>query len=391
MSRTTRVVRSMQLMSQFRAFSTESKVAYKDIKPKTAVVMLNMGGPADPTPECVGSFLTNLFSDKMIINLGKWQRFGKWFAEKRTPKITEQYKAIGGSPIRKWTDLQGEAMCRKLDEISPSSAPHKHYTMFRYANPMTQETLEAMKADGVTRAVAFSQYPMYSCTTSGASITHLWEKLAENKMENDIKWSVIDRWNDHPRYIAALARRIELGLEQYPEEVRKDVVILFSGHSIPIKTVELGDQYEQEVCHTVQRVMSELKYSNPYMLSWQSKVGYLPWLTPSTSAAIDGLHKQGLDNALCVAVSFTSDHVETLFEIDIEYADHARKVGMTGFKRAPALNDEPLLTSAQAEIVSEHLSKNENYASRQYEVKCMNCINPLCRTVTNPVNETSRK
>ena len=121
-------------------------------KPKTAVVMLNMGGP--PTLDHVGPFLENLFSDPMIINLGKMQAFGRWAASKRVPKIVKQYAAIGGgSPIGKWTNYQGEEMSKLLDKMSPETAPHKAYTMFRYAPPMTAEVLEQMKADGVTRYV----------------------------------------------------------------------------------------------------------------------------------------------------------------------------------------------------------------------------------------------
>ncbi len=152
-----------------RATTTSASPALStsSTKPPTAVVMLNMGGPAIPTLEKVEDFLTRLFSDNMIINLGKFQWLGKYIAKRRSPKIQEQYKEIGGSPLRKWTELQGQEMCKILDEISPSTAPHKPYAMFRYADPLTEETLDQMAADGVTRAVAFSQYPMYSCTTSG--------------------------------------------------------------------------------------------------------------------------------------------------------------------------------------------------------------------------------
>src|SRR5690606_30252279 len=109
-----------------------------------------------------------LFTDKMIMSLGKYQQsIGSFMARRRSRVVGEQYKRIGGSPIRKWTEVQGEAMCKILDEIAPQSAPHKSYIMFRYADPLTEDTLQEMKRDGVKRAVAFSQYPMYSCTTTG--------------------------------------------------------------------------------------------------------------------------------------------------------------------------------------------------------------------------------
>jgi ferrochelatase len=161
--------------------------------PKTAIVMLNMGGPNDL--EEVGPFLKNLFSDGEIITLGPLQDvLGPLISKRRTPAITEQYAQIGGrSPIRKWTEEQGEGMVQHLDNISPETAPHKAYTMFRYAAPLTEETLKQMKDDGVTRAVAFSQYPQFSCTTTGSSLNHLWRELKRLDMGNDFEWSVIDR------------------------------------------------------------------------------------------------------------------------------------------------------------------------------------------------------
>lgn len=405
-------------------------------KPPTAVVMLNMGGPA--TVSDVGPFLQRLFSDGMIIQLGKMQKLGEYIAKLRTPKIEKQYAAIGGSPIRKWSELQGREFCKLLDLMRPASAPHKAYVAFAYADPLAEEALAQMRKDGVTRAIAFSQYPMYSCTTTGASLSKLWDEVRKAGLEESITWSVIDRWNDHPAFIAAVAQRIRMGMMQFREEERKDVVVLFSAHSLPHKVVNKGDQYSIEVSHTVQLVMKELEKSlgvaqvttsvmsatsavaatsasfssssspssssassdnpgspfpsvytpamaNSYVLSWQSKVGLLPWLGPSTSDAIKGLKKNGINNVLAVPIAFTSDHVETLYEIDIEYEKEAQDVGMTGFKRAPSLNDEPLLIQAQADLVATHLDSNEASKSTQFRINCLACVNPNCRSIINPV------
>ncbi len=125
-----------------------------------------------------------------------------WIARRRTPKIEEQYTAIGGgSPILKWTKSQGESMCALLDELNPSSAPHKPYVAFRYAQPLTETCLEEMKRDGVTRAVAFSQYPQYSCSTTGSSLNELY-RVSKSKDgyggNGEVQWSVLDRWPTHP-------------------------------------------------------------------------------------------------------------------------------------------------------------------------------------------------
>jgi ferrochelatase len=320
---------------QFSQTNTSS-LPVKSQRPPTAVVMLNMGGPA--TVPDVGPFLNKLFSDGMIIQLGKMQKIGEFIAKLRTPKIEKQYAAIGGSPIRKWSELQGSEFCKLLDEMRPETAPHKAYVMFAYAEPLTETAIAQMKQDGVTRAIAFSQYPMYSCTTTGASLSKLWDEVRKQQLENSIKWSVIDRWNDHPTFIAAVARRIELGMLQFHEQDRQKVIILFSAHSLPHKVVNKGDQYPGEVSHTVQLVMKYLQQgnkreinkwlNNPYILTWQSKVGLLPWLGPSTGDAIKGLKSKGYNHVLAVPIAFTSDHVETLFEIDIEYQAEAKAVGV---------------------------------------------------------------
>lgn len=120
-------------------------------------------------------------------------------ARRRTPKIEEQYAKIGGgSPILKWTREQGAGMVKILDEISPSTAPHKPYVAFRYTNPLTEECIEEMKRDGVKRAIAFTQYPQYSCSTTGSSLNEMYRQLKSMGEENGIQWSVIDRWPTHP-------------------------------------------------------------------------------------------------------------------------------------------------------------------------------------------------
>ena len=150
-----------------------------------------------------------------------------------------------------------------------------------------------MKEDGVTRAVAFSQYPQWSCATSGSSMNHLWRELDRLDMKEDFQWSLIDRWNTHPGYISAVVNRVKIGLEQYAPEDRDNVIIMFSAHSVPMKTVYKGDAYVSEIAATADRVMKQLAGKNPHILSWQSKVGYLPWMGPSTSDVIKYYGKQG--------------------------------------------------------------------------------------------------
>jgi protoporphyrin/coproporphyrin ferrochelatase len=343
------------------------------------------------------------------------QRFqGPYIANKRTPRIQEQYRQIGGkSPIGEWTELQGKEMIKKLQALHPGQN-FKHYVTFRYAPPLTEEVLLKMQADGVKRAIAFSQYPQYSCTTTGSSLNHLWRECIRLGLEDSFKWSVIDRWHNHPTFISAVARRVALGLQKFPEADRDKVTIVFSAHSIPMMIVNRGDPYTSEIAATVDLVMQKIRQGvklttttattaassetsatpstevvaaprNPHILAWQSKVGFLPWMGPPTSSVIEGLGKQGHKHVLVVPIAFTSDHVETLFEIDKEYAEEAHAVGITHFLRAPSLNEEPLLSQAQAELVSEHVASGKPAASSQYSLNCPGCTNPACRTILNPV------
>lgn len=153
-------------------------------------------------------FLSRLFHDKDLIPLPFQSLLAPWIAKRRTPSIEAQYAAIGGgSPILLWTRLQGDAMAKLMDELHPSTAPHKAYVAFRYARPLTENCLDEMRRDGVERAVAFTQYPQYSCSTTGSSLNELWRVVKERKegkdpgSETEIKWSVIDRWGVHEGFV----------------------------------------------------------------------------------------------------------------------------------------------------------------------------------------------
>ncbi|SCV71806.1 BQ2448_4500 [Microbotryum intermedium] len=349
-------------------------------KPPTAVVLMNMGGPST-VPE-TGDFLSRLFHDGDLIPLPFQSYLAPLIAKRRTPKIEAQYAAIGGgSPILKWTRIQGEGMAKLLDELSPDTAPHKAYVAFRYANPLTETCLDEMRMDGVERAVAFTQYPQYSCSTTGSSINEMWRVLQErskagNASEKPIQWSVIDRWGVHEGYVDAVARNIEKSLATYPAEVRNKVVLLFSAHSLPMSVVNRGDPYPAEVGATVSAIMTRLGHTNPYRLTWQSQVGPSAWLGPQTSDAIKGLGKRHND-MLLIPVAFTSDHIETLFELDLEYLEEAKEMGLTGVKRCESLNDSPHFIRAIADIAAKHL-KSPQATSVQMALRCPGCTNKKC-------------
>ncbi len=207
-----------------------------------------------------------------------------------------------------------------------------------------------MAEDGVTRAVGFTQYPQYSCSTTGSNLNELYREIQRRKErgapEGNISWSLIDRWPTHPLLVEAFTNRIQAVLDTYPEEKRNKVPIMFSAHSLPMQIVSgRGDPYPAEVAATVAAVMTRLKWSNPYRVTWQSQVGPAAWLGPQTSDTIKGWAKQGHKDAIVVPIAFTSDHIETLYEIDIELQEEAEEHGIT-LKRAESLNDEPTFIRA---------------------------------------------
>ncbi|XP_050397088.1 ferrochelatase, mitochondrial [Patella vulgata] len=355
----------------------QNRYASTSSKPKTGILMLNMGGPE--TTDDVHDFLLRLFLDKDLIPLPAQSRLAPWIAKRRTPSIQDQYRKIGGgSPIKKWTEKQGQGMVELLDKISPETAPHKFYVGFRYVNPLTEDSIEQMERDGLERAVAFTQYPQYSCSTTGSSLNAVYKHYAKRGVPSDLIWSVIDRWPTHKGLVKAFADNIRKEIARFPKEDRDDIVILFSAHSLPMKVVNRGDPYPTEVASTVQRVMEELGHSHSYRLVWQSKVGPQPWLSPQTDEAIKGLSARGKKNLLLVPIAFTSDHIETLYELDLEYAQHlGAECGIKNIRRAASLNDNPIFIEALADIVKTHLHSN-NVCSRQLLLRCPMCTNPTC-------------
>ncbi|KAL8825310.1 MAG: hypothetical protein Q9191_004493 [Dirinaria sp. TL-2023a] len=353
-------------------------------KGPTAMVFMNMGGPS--TTDEVGDFLSRLFADADLIPLGRLQSYlGPLISRRRTPKIQKQYAAIGGgSPIRKWSEYQSSEMCKILDRVSPETAPHRPYVAFRYADPLTEDMYAQLLADGFGngkggRAVAFTQYPQYSCSTTGSSLNELWKwrtrlEGRDPNRQGKITWSVIDRWPVHAGLVEAFARNIEKQLELYPKEARDNVVLLFSAHSLPMSVVNRGDTYPAEVAATVYAVMQRLGFSNPYRLCWQSQVGPSAWLGAQTSDTVQEYVKKGQTDLILVPIAFTSDHIETLFELDQEVIHEA---GHPGVKRAESLNDSPVFIEALADIAAAHLRSGES-CSRQMALRCQGCKSDRC-------------
>ena len=348
----------------------------------TGIVMLNLGGPA--TLDDVEPFLLELFADREIIQLPLQRWLGPFIARRRAPKVRGLYASIGGgSPILRYTEAQGRGMVSRLDRLSPETAPHRFYVAFRYTQPKSEDALRSMHADGVRRAIAFTQYPQFSCSTTGSSLNELWRAAARTHLTDAFEWSILDRWPVHPGFIEAMTETVREGLARFGS-ARDQAVILFSAHSLPLDVIDRGDAYPQEVGASVQAVIERLQAPNPFLLAYQSDVGPVRWLGPSTEQVLRRLGRRGHRKVLVVPIAFTSDHIETLSELDREYGEVAHEAGITEYVRAPALNDRPRFLDALAEIVRDHLVAGVA-SSTQYPLRCAGCTNPECRNVLNPV------
>jgi ferrochelatase len=317
-----------------------------DTKP-TALILLNMGGP--DSLEAVEPFLYNLFCDRELIQLPAGALLQKPFAKLisyfRAKKVVENYRAIGGkSPLLEWTQKQAAGIAQRLGEH------FEPYVIMRYWNPRAEDVLAEIKAAGIETAVVVSMYPHYTGATTGSSVNDF--KRATAKVFPELEYQLIEEWFDWPGYLDALANRINAGLDTFHDLMRDDVQILFSAHALPQKFIDRGDPYQQHVEITVQEVMQRVGHYD-WSIAYQSRSGPVKWMTPGTDEMISELASAGHRALLMVPVSFVSDHIETLEEIDIEYRDLATTQGIVNFCRAPSLNDNDDFLSAMATLVRE--------------------------------------
>jgi len=312
---------------------------------KTAVILLNLGGPerlADVRP-----FLYNLFSDRQIIKLGPpflQKPIAWWIARTRAPKSRGFYEQIGGgSPLNKITAQQ----CQALELELAAAGDIKVFMAMRYWQPYAEEILAEIKAQGISKIVALTLYPHYSIATTGSSLSDL-HAVAE-KMSGDFEIVEIAEWPDQEDYINALAKRVTKALEGLPEKTE----VVYSAHSLPVKFIEDGDPYVEHLKKTIQAL--EEKTAVQGHLCFQSRSGPVEWLAPSTPDMIKRLAADGAKALVIVPISFVSDHVETLCEIDIQYRELIEEQGML-FKRTESLNIDPEFIKALASLVRDSLS-----------------------------------
>ncbi|MDJ0600264.1 MAG: ferrochelatase [Crocosphaera sp.] len=322
---------------------------------RVGVLLLNLGGPEQL--QDVRPFLFNLFSDPEIIRLPfPWlQKPLAWFISSlRTNTSQENYRQIGGgSPLRKITEAQGEALEQRLAEVGQEASI---YIGMRYWYPFTEEAIARIKRDRLRKLVILPLYPQFSISTSGSSFRVLEEMWEADPMLRQIEYTLVPSWYDHPLYLKAMADLIAQELDKCPNP--EQIHIFFSAHGVPQSYVEeAGDPYQAEIEACTRLIIKTLNRPNAYTLAYQSRVGPVEWLKPYTEDALQELGEQGVKDLLVVPISFVSEHIETLQEIDIEYREVAEEAGITNFLRVPALNTHPLFIDALTDLVTHSLQE----------------------------------
>ncbi|HEY9813750.1 MAG TPA: ferrochelatase [Candidatus Sericytochromatia bacterium] len=320
---------------------------------RVGVLLLNLGGPDEL--DDVRHFLFNLFSDPEIIRIPvpAFQKPLAWLISTlREKKSKANYQVIGGgSPLRRITEAQAQALKDKLQEKGQDA---EMYIGMRYWHPYTEEAIASIKRDRITKLVILPLYPQFSISTSGSSFRLLEKLWQEDPALQQIEYTVIPSWYQQPEYLHAMAQMTAKELDQFsnPDEVQ----IFFSAHGVPVSYVEeAGDPYQKEIEECTKLIIKNLNRPNPYTLAYQSRVGPVEWLKPYTEDAIPELGAKGVKDLLVVPISFVSEHIETLQEIDVEYRELAEESGIHNFHRVPALDTNPLFIEGLANLVVDAL------------------------------------
>ena len=324
---------------------------------RVGIVLLNLGGPE--RIQDVGPFLYNLFADPEIIRLPipALQKPLAWLISTlRSNKSQEAYRSIGGgSPLRRITDQQARELQSLLRQRDVDATT---YVAMRYWHPFTESAVADMKADGIEQVVVLPLYPHFSISTSGSSFRELQRLRQGDERFAQLPLRAIRSWHDHPGYLKAMAQLIEREIDACVDPSTAHV--FFSAHGVPKSYVEeAGDPYQKEIESCAELIMKTLGRENPWTLAYQSRVGPVEWLQPYTEEALEELGEKGVKELVVVPISFVSEHIETLEEIDIEYREIATEAGVSNFRRVPALDTDPTFIASLADLVETSLAGPE--------------------------------
>lgn len=331
------------------------------IKMKTGIALLNFGGPW--TLGDVKPFLYRLFVNPSVlvgVPTPLRQALAFTIAQVKGPSSVESYRSIGGgSPQLRWTEAQAEGLRRLLKSNGGGdSGGHANGGAVRVeigmrsAEPSIETALRRLKEWGAERLVLLPLFPHFSTTTTGTCLEEAeaaLQRLNWTPLKHEVR-----NWPDEPAYAALLRRTVDEAIARAEVErgdLTDPIHILFSAHSLPLKIVERGDPYPADIARTIEAVTKGLRH--PWSLCFQSRNGKMPWLEPYLEDELKRLPREGVRRVVVAPVSFVSDHIETLFELDQLYAEEARREGITHYYRARTFNDDPEFARVLRTILKE--------------------------------------
>jgi len=321
---------------------------------KLAVVLFNLGGPDGPG--AVRPFLENLFKDRAIIDLPALTRIplAKFIAARRAKMARANYAIMGGgSPLLPETLKQARALEVSLNEAEPSRETRVFVAM-RYWKPFAEQTAKDVAAFAPDEVVLLPLYPQFSTTTTGSSVND-WAQAYKGPGRTH----TVCCYPTEPGLTDAHAKLIRQTWEQAgsPTNLR----LLFSAHGLPEKVIEAGDPYQAQIQATAQAVAMRLPELTDWNVCYQSRVGRLKWIGPSTDDEIRRAGAEGKGVLIC-PIAFVSEHVETLVELDHEYAELAGQVGCAPYLRAPTPSTDPAFIRALTRATNQALARNTEIA-----------------------------
>ncbi len=305
----------------------------------TAVFLMNLGGPRSLAE--VEPYLYELFSDPLLISapFGPFRPLiAKLIARTRAPSSAEKYALIGGrSPIVEGTEAQARALAQAL---GPEFTCH---LAMRCGHPSTEEGVREALAAGAERGVALPLYPQYANATTRSSLLEL-----RRRWPGDRPLAEVCTWHDHEGYLEASAAALREKLAEVPPELREQVLVVFSAHGLPMSHVRRGDPYPTYIEHTA-RESARRAGAPAFQVTYQSRVGPARWLGPDT---VEFLRANARDRVVvAVPIAFVSEHLETLYDLDILAKEAAAQGGARLFLRVPALGTRPDFIAALADVV----------------------------------------
>jgi protoporphyrin/coproporphyrin ferrochelatase len=326
---------------------------------KIGVVLFQLGGP--DSLEAIEPFLYNLFCDPDIIDFPfariARQPLARLISTTRARHVRQHYAEIGGrSPILQFTERQARALEAELRRDFDARV----VVAMRYWHPFTAEAIRAMEAHGPDEVVLLPLYPQYSRTTTGSSLNE-WERRFHPNGWNP-RVHAVSEFHDDAAYIDALVESIDESLAAFDNPAEVDMV--FSAHSVPMAVIEKGDPYQRQIERTVELAWRRGRWPGRRHLCYQSKVGASKWLQPSMHATIKRIAGEGGKRVLVIPVSFVSDHVETLHEIDIEHRAQALGLGIREYRMVPGLNDTPRFIDVLGRLVRRSVAQPSEAALR---------------------------